>query len=130
MLFMYLNIKESHLGMNLQGLRKKVQLMESCRTEWMPKSYGREVTAMLLTNNCTVGAQGRETAEVSQSMMPGQEGLVEIADHIPDAQPCAPGLIGAAVGTQSKSASRECLLTSLPSLREGPVTSRFLNASD
>ena len=73
MLFMYLNIKESHLGMNLQGLRKKVQLMESCRTEWMPKSYGREVTAMLLTNNCTVGAQGRETAEVSQSMMPGHQ---------------------------------------------------------
>lgn len=95
----------------------------------MPNNSGREATEMFLTNNCTVGAQSRETAEVSQSMTLGQEGLVEIADHIPSAEPSAPGFAGAAARTRTRSASCECSLT-FPSLSGGPVTSRFPNASD
>lgn len=42
-------------------------LIEHCRAGWMPDSHGHTVvrggtTETLLTNNCTVGAQGREIA--------------------------------------------------------------------
>lgn len=45
------------------GTQKGAQLTESCRTGWMPPSYGGKVTEMLLTNNCTVSAQGWKDAK-------------------------------------------------------------------
>lgn len=61
----------------------------------------RGVTETLFTNDCAVGAQGWEAAEASE---PGPEGLEEIAGHVPGSRPYAACLVGAAVGTLSKSA--------------------------
>lgn len=51
------------------GTQKRVQLTEPHRTGQKSHSYGRKVTEMLLTSNCTGGAPGLGDAEVSQSTL-------------------------------------------------------------